>query len=385
MGKAFGKARVLVVDDDRQSLRLCESVLGAAGYVVTTANDGERASRLLDDQPFDVVLSDIVMPGLDGLNLLEHVRRRDLDLPVILMTSNPDLDGAIRAVEWGALRYLLKPVPLETLERTVAEAARLHQMAFLKRELLASLGADPPRAADRAGREAQFAHAVSALRMAYQPIVAWPSRSVYAYEALLRTRDTEFESPGDLLDVAAKLGKIHVVGRAVRASVGRTLHTAPVGTRVFVNLHPRDLLDDELYAANAPLAPYAERVVLEITERAALDDVDRLAWRIQTLKRRGYGIALDDLGAGYSGLSSFAALEPTVVKFDMSLVRGIDKKATPRRIIQAMTALCREMGKLVVAEGVETASERDALSECGCDYLQGFLFARPGEAFPAVA
>ncbi|HKA90231.1 MAG TPA: EAL domain-containing protein [Haliangiales bacterium] len=383
MGTTAAKARVLVVDDDRQSLRLCSSVLAAAGYQVTTAEDGERASRILADEAFDVVLSDIVMPGLDGLRLLEQVRRRDVDLPVILMTSSPDLDGAIRAVEWGALRYLLKPVPLETLERTVAEAARLHQMATLKRELLASLGADRPRAADRAGREAQLAAGVASLRMAYQPIVAWPSGRVYAYEALLRARETGFRSPGDLIDLAAQLGKTHIVGRAVRASVARTLAEAPAGTRVFVNLHPGELLDEELYASDAPLAPFAERVVLEITERAALDEVDRLPRRIQTLKRRGYGIALDDLGAGYSGLSTFAALEPTVVKFDMSLVRGIDQKPTPRRIIQSMAALCRDMGKLVVAEGVETPSERDALASCGCDYLQGFLFARPG-AFPAA-
>src|SRR5262249_56844946 len=141
VGTTAAKARVLVVDDDRQSLRLCSSVLAAAGYQVTTAEDGERASRILADEAFDVVLSDIVMPGLDGLRLLEQVRRRDVDPPAILLTSSPDLDGAIRAVEWGALRYLLKPVPLETLERTVAEAARLHQMATLNRELLPRLRA----------------------------------------------------------------------------------------------------------------------------------------------------------------------------------------------------------------------------------------------------
>jgi EAL domain-containing protein (putative c-di-GMP-specific phosphodiesterase class I) len=379
------KARILVVDDDRQSLRLWESVLSLAGYAVTTANDGERASSLLDDQTFDVVLSDIVMPGVDGINLLERVRRRDVDLPVILMTSSPDLQGAIRAVEWGALRYLLKPVSIDTLERTVAEAARLHQMAHLKRELLASLGTVAPTASDRAGDEAGFAASVKRLRMAYQPIVAWPSLRVYAYEALLRHHATEYRTPGDLIDVATRLGKLHVLGRAVRAAVARTLADAPPDTRMFVNLHPHDLVDEELYAGDAPLSRYAERVVLEITERATLDEVDRLSTRVQLLKRRGFGIALDDLGAGYSGLSSFAALEPTVVKFDMSLVRGIDEKPTPRRLIQSMAALCREMGKLVIAEGVETPGERDALASCGCDYLQGFLFARPAETFPGVA
>jgi EAL domain-containing protein (putative c-di-GMP-specific phosphodiesterase class I) len=99
----------------------------------------------------------------------------------------------------------------------------------------------------------------------------------------------------------------------------------------------------------------------------------------------GFRIALDDLGAGYAGLTSFAQLEPDFVKFDMSLVRGVDKNEKKRKLIQSMTALFKELGLLTIAEGVETTSERDALTSIGCDLLQGYLFAKPANPFPGVA
>lgn len=105
--------------------------------------------------------------------------------------------------------------------------------------------------------------------------------------------------------------------------------------------------------------------------------------RIAKLRELGFRIALDDLGSGYAGLTSFALLEPEFVKLDMSLVRDVHQSATKRKIIGAMVRLCHDMGKQIVAEGVESREERDALVECGCDLLQGYLFAKPGRAFPA--
>jgi EAL domain-containing protein (putative c-di-GMP-specific phosphodiesterase class I) len=139
-----------------------------------------------------------------------------------------------------------------------------------------------------------------------------------------------------------------------------------------------------LYSPAAPLSKIAGRVVLEITERAALDEVRDAAQRVAKLRKMGFRIAVDDLGAGYAGLTSFAQLEPEVVKFDMSLVRGLHENETKWKLIQSMAALFGEMGLIVIAEGVETACERDALVTAGCDLFQGFLFGKPGNPFPAV-
>jgi EAL domain-containing protein (putative c-di-GMP-specific phosphodiesterase class I) len=99
----------------------------------------------------------------------------------------------------------------------------------------------------------------------------------------------------------------------------------------------------------------------------------------------GFRIAIDDLGAGYAGLTSFATLEPEFVKLDMSLVRDVDRNPTKEKLIRSMTSLCKDLGMMVVAEGVETLAEREVLERLGCDLLQGYLLAKPGKPFPAFS
>jgi EAL domain-containing protein (putative c-di-GMP-specific phosphodiesterase class I) len=142
-------------------------------------------------------------------------------------------------------------------------------------------------------------------------------------------------------------------------------------------------MDETLFSLEAPLSCMAERVVLEITERASLDAVEDARNKVARLRQMGFRIAVDDLGAGYAGLTSFATLEPELVKLDMTLVRGIDANPTKQKLVRSVTSLCRELGMTVVGEGVETRQERDTLVQCGCDLLQGYLIARPGQPFPS--
>jgi EAL domain-containing protein (putative c-di-GMP-specific phosphodiesterase class I) len=168
----------------------------------------------------------------------------------------------------------------------------------------------------------------------------------------------------------------------VRARTAAGLHQIPDGTLRFVNLHPADLEDPDLLDPSSPLAEHAPRVVLEVTERCALDGISNLPRRVSKLREMGFRLAVDDLGAGYAGLSTFAYLEPEFVKLDMSLVRGVHTRQTRQRIIRSVAALCHEMDMVVVVEGVETYQERDALLALDCDLFQGFFFARPGPPFP---
>jgi EAL domain-containing protein (putative c-di-GMP-specific phosphodiesterase class I) len=154
--------------------------------------------------------------------------------------------------------------------------------------------------------------------------------------------------------------------------------------QVFVNVHGHDLIDDHLYSATAPLSLIAKRVVLEITERASLDGTPDLMSRISRLRKLGFRIAIDDLGAGYSGLTSFAQLQPEIVKIDMSLVRNVDREPTKERLVRSLAELGRDMNIVVVCEGVETAEERDTLLALGCDIFQGYFFARPAKPFPTA-
>jgi EAL domain-containing protein (putative c-di-GMP-specific phosphodiesterase class I) len=148
-----------------------------------------------------------------------------------------------------------------------------------------------------------------------------------------------------------------------------------------VNLHAKDLVDDKLFAADSPLGAIAHRVILEVTERASLDDLDHVHERVVALRQLGYRLAIDDLGAGYNSLNAVALLEPDVVKLDMSLVRSVHTAPTKQRMVRAMVSLSTELGAQVIAEGVETEEERACLCDLGCDLLQGYLFAKPQRDF----
>ena len=136
-----------------------------------------------------------------------------------------------------------------------------------------------------------------------------------------------------------------------------------------------------------PLARVADRVVLEITERQHLEEILDLDERIRTLRDLGFRIAVDDLGAGYSSLSSFAELAPDLVKLDMSLVREVHLHPAKHRLVASLIEICGELGVDLVAEGIETEAERDHLAGLGCDLMQGFFFGRPSAQpeIPALA
>ena len=145
-----------------------------------------------------------------------------------------------------------------------------------------------------------------------------------------------------------------------------------------------ELDDDSLISADAPLSRHAARVVLEITERAPLEKIRDVTARVAQLRALGYRIAVDDLGAGYAGLTSFAHLEPEVVKVDMSLIRGIDRSPMKQKLLRSIVGLCRDLGIEMIAEGIETEAERDALVRLGGDLCQGYLFARPDKPWAAI-
>ena len=377
------KGRVLIADDELALARAFARWLGAVGYEVDIAEDGEDAAGKSTGTRYDVIVSDISMPAMTGVDLLRAVRQRDLDVPVVLMTASPALDTALEAVELGALRYLVKPIEPAALEAVVDQAVRLHRLARLKREALTLLG-QGAQPGDLAGLSESLDRALASLRLVFQPIVSWSERRVYAYEALMRSDEATLPHPGAVLGAAERLGRLPELGQAIRRRAADAAATRlPVDTLLFINLHPADFLDASLYDIDG-LGVHAERVVLEVTERASLDHLDNLRERVTRLRELGYRVAVDDLGAGYAGLSAFATLEPEVVKIDMSLVRDIENARTKQRLVHSLTDVCGELGMKVVAEGVETPAERDALLELGCDLLQGYLFARPGD-FPTPA
>ena len=367
--------RLLVVEDD-EHLRSTITRLANREYAVTALGDGASAADLLVRESFDIVLSDIGLPGMSGVDLLRLVRSYDLDVPVVLMTGTPSIETAIDAVELGALTYVTKPFEQAELLKVLSREAKLSTLARMKRAAIEA-GVGSSLAGDRLGLEAAFRRALDGLWIAYQPIVEVSSRHTVAYEALMRSTEPTMPHPGAILAAAERLDRLHELGRRIRELAVAGVASLPADVSLFLNLHARDLLDEQLYDPGAPLSKIASRVVLEVTERGTLDDIHDVRRRSARLRDRGFQIAIDDLGAGYAGLTSFATLEPEIVKLDMSLIRGIDAYPVRTRIVETIAKLSRELSMRVVAEGIETTNELRCILDCGCDYLQGFLFGKP--------
>jgi EAL domain-containing protein (putative c-di-GMP-specific phosphodiesterase class I) len=358
-------------------------MLSAVGYSVCAANDGEEALRMLESEQIDLVITDIAMPKADGMTVLRKVRERNEELPVLLVAGAPTTESAIRAVRYRATEYLTKPLDPDTFVDAVRRALQMNRLAVLRRTAL-ELGHSRHPAGisteERSLRE-RFDRSVAALYMVYQPIISWSRRCAFGYEALVRSSEPSLPHPGAMFEAAERLNSTSQLGRQIRAKCGDPMEVADPDMTLFVNLHSGDLLDEALFDPSAPLTRWASRTVLELTERAAIDGIDDIAERIARLRLLGFRIAVDDIGAGYSGLNSFATVQPDFVKLDITLVRGLDKDPVRRRLVRLLTELCNDLGIFVVAEGVETPAERDALVELGVDLLQGYLFARPAAPF----
>jgi EAL domain-containing protein (putative c-di-GMP-specific phosphodiesterase class I) len=257
-------------------------------------------------------------------------------------------------------------------------------MARVKREYVEEYGSSTFRVGDRAGITATLERALRSLWVAYQPIVYAHNGAPFAYEALMRSNEPDLPNPQAVLKAAERVDRLRDLGGTMRRLSALDL-AATQQSIFFVNLHPEDLLDEALYEESSPLTAFAPRVVLEVTERASLEHISNLRDRVARLRGLGFRIALDDLGAGYAGLTSFTQLEPEFVKLDMELIRDIHQNDMKRKIVRSMVALCHDMGKSIIAEGVEVQEERQVLVDLECDLLQGYLLGRPGKGTPGLS
>src|SRR5688500_15983992 len=128
---------VLLVDDDFSVRKMHAKVLARAGFAVEAAPSGADALRLLErGLRVGAIVTDLHMPGIDGLAFMRAIRKFDLDVPVIVVTGYPSLESALRVIEYGGFRYLTKPAPAGELATVVGNAVSMHRLAMLKRRAL---------------------------------------------------------------------------------------------------------------------------------------------------------------------------------------------------------------------------------------------------------
>jgi len=375
---------VLLVEDDDAVRQALGAVLNSRGMRVHEAATAVAGLAAVESEDIQLVVLDINLPDADGLEVLDAIRKRDSLLPILIMTGEPSVENAQRAVRGRATAFLTKPIVPSAFVNEVEHAVTEGQLARLQHKLFMSKAGSSAMLKDLAATEQSLTASVANLYAAYQPIVRTYDRSIFAYEALMRSTGP-FLNPGELLSAAEALGRVEDIGRAVRRSIARTLSDQPHRFEpIFVNLHPMELRADLLLRDDEPLLPFASRIVLEVTERAKLSSEKDIAETLRQFRSAGYRIALDDLGEGFAGLSWLVKLTPDIAKLDMSLVRNIETSRMKRDLVGSLVNVCRRSRTLLVAEGVETEAEAEVLRDLGCDLLQGYLFARPGPPFPQV-
>jgi EAL domain-containing protein (putative c-di-GMP-specific phosphodiesterase class I) len=252
--------------------------------------------------------------------------------------------------------------------------------------ILSSSPAESTCGACRDGSEEPFPFS-----MAFQPIVDVASRSVYAYEALVR--GLRGESAFSILsrvtgenryafDQSCRVKAIELAARLGVADQGASLSVNFMPGAVY---SPAACIQRTLKAARDTGFPL-DRLIFEITEDERVKDTAHLQAIVMEYRKHGFDMALDDFGAGYSGLNLLAELDVDVLKLDMRLLRNIDQRPRAVDIVDAAVAMCRSLNVRVVAEGIETIGEYATVRNCGISLMQGYLFAKPMfEGLPAVA
>lgn len=231
------------------------------------------------------------------------------------------------------------------------------------------------------------------IRTIYQPLVGFNSSEsfqIIGFEALTRgPQDTEFENPYILFDAAAESDLLFELDRLCRKKALQNAHGIGNNYKLFMNCLPSAVLDPQFRDAylkslleELRLTPF--NIVFEITEREMIENYDLFNQAVKYYTDLGFAIAVDDTGAGFSSLETVVELKPQYVKLDISLVRGIEKNPLKQELIKAIQSLSKQMNSLVIAEGIETKEELATLMQIGIKVGQGFLFAKPGPAFPEI-
>ncbi len=221
--------------------------------------------------------------------------------------------------------------------------------------------------------------------MAFQPIVNINTRSIFAYEALVRGLNQE---PAGLILEKVNQSNRYRFDQACRVKAIKLAAQLKMSCYLSINFLPNAVYRPELCirttleAADQYGFP-VDRIIFEITEGERVDDQAHLREIISYYGERGFKTAIDDFGAGYSGLNLLAEFQTDLLKLDMALIRNIEADPIRQAIVKGILHVCQDLGIRPIAEGVETAAELASLQTMGIELVQGYYFAKP--AFEALA
>ncbi len=381
--------RVLLVDDEQMVLMMNRQWLKTMGVTnIETALNGRDALELLSTmpEPPDVIISDLNMPGMDGVELLRHVAERRVGAGVIISSGEePRMLTLVHelALSHGLRVLSVMPKPL-TYESVV--------------KLLNDFSAEnsaPARQAVERITEAEFdaGLATGGLSLVYQPKVKVSDGKIVGAEALARWNHPERGTlgPDTFVSMAEETGRIGALTNAViRMAIAECSRWKAAGLNcpVSVNVTADDLEDvtlpDTVAACVKDAQLFPHHVTFEVTESRIMKNLTSTMETLGRLRLKGFGLSVDDFGTGYASLEKLKRAPFSEVKVDRAFVRGAATDATSRAILESSIALGKKLKMRVVAEGAETDEDMALLATLECEVVQGYHVARPmvGTSFP---
>jgi EAL domain-containing protein (putative c-di-GMP-specific phosphodiesterase class I)/FixJ family two-component response regulator len=386
----FKSLRFLVVDDDRdQRYLLVHTLSGMGTSRVVEAPSGHEALALLDraGDAIDVVVTDLQMPGMDGMELVRRIAERKLPVAVVLVSGLDDVlltSAATMAQAYGVrvIGAIEKPATrakfytvLSQFRVPTAAAQATGEVAFA------------PTAQDVLGGISS-----GQVEPFFQAVVELGSGKVVGAEALTRWRHPArgILGPEVFLPPLARAGyldELSWIMLSLSAMEAGLWSQANLDMTVSVNVSATSLADPSYADAVTQIVTGhgldPSEMILELTETEAILNIAAALENLTRLRIRGFGLAIDDYGVGYSSMQALSRMPFTEIKIDRSFVAAAAGDPKYRLMVEHTVAVAHQLGLKTVAEGVETAVERDLLANLGCDRIQGYLVAKPmeGSAF----
>jgi len=377
---AILQAGVLVVDDSELQRLVSSELLRSMGIaLIYEAANGLGALQLLRSKKVypAVMLVDLHMPGMDGIELIQEVAKLTTQISVIIVSSADGmlldtLGSMVRACKMPMLGALPKPLSgrhlLDSLERyqpVLPSTSHTHAIS--------------PSALD-IKRAIRLNH----IKPFYQPKVSLKHAKVVGFEALARWCDPikGIIPPGEFIDIASEHGLLKELTLSMLDSVLADMHAwnsldifPVISLNIAVNLlEDRNFANDVIRKVKQEnISP--TKILLEITESALMKDQAVALGTIGRLKLNGFGFSIDDYGTGFSSMQQLSRIPFNELKLDRSFVCRVSESEHLRNIVQSALDMGQRLSLTTVAEGVETLEELRVLQGMGCDEIQGYLFS----------
>ncbi len=375
------RSRILIVDDDDEIRSILDETL-TKSYVCTTCRSAADALSILATDSFDLILTDINMPQMSGLEMMPYLTNLAPESVVVMISGQLMIESAIEAMRAGAFDYVTKPFDLSQVRSVVARAID-HQQRLQHSTNISSLK-------DRAVERLQNALDDGDFVVYYQPQVDIQTRKVVGAEALVRWSDGErgLRLPADFIPLAEETGLIVQLGETVlRAACAQTREWHAAGRkdfRVAVNASPKQLQQQDFPSLVAEVLAVtglpARNLEIEVTETSLMQDPESSIRTLTALRDMGVKIAIDDFGTGYSSLGYLKRLPIDSVKLDASFVKDATRDPDDAALVMAIITLAHNLRKKVIAEGIESEEQLAFLRLLRCDEGQGYYLGKPGSS-----